>query len=58
MVTYRRHGVDDLRDQDLKGLNCFLLVELITAILGKPSGGFFCRQAPDGIGLEFMDDLV
>ncbi|TKW54492.1 hypothetical protein CTA1_5030 [Colletotrichum tanaceti] len=56
--TYQGHGVGDLSDKDLEGLDARLFAELVTAILVKASLCVVRSQAVVRVSPELLDDLL
>jgi hypothetical protein len=56
--SYQSHGIGDLRDDDLKGLDALLVAEVIPSILFQPGLGFVSREAGQDVGIKLGGQLL
>lgn len=56
--TYQSHGIGNLGDNDLDGLNTLSLAQLVLSIFLETAFGLVPRETTEGIGSDFFGEVL
>ena len=56
--TYQSHGIGNLGDDDLDGLNTLSLAQFVFSILLETAFGFVEGETREGVGSDFLGEVL